>query len=125
MVATAGLWWSEAMTDSSTPETVVLADAAEQLLADLPRHAAGRTARTVRPGHVVRAVVIALADGTEMAEHDSPRGATLQCLTGSVTMRSGDQEWPLEPGQLVAIPPTRHSVEAHGDSAILLTVALG
>jgi quercetin dioxygenase-like cupin family protein len=125
MVGGPGLWWSEAMTDSSTPETVVLADVAEQLLADLPRHAAGRTARTVLSGHVVRAVVIALADGTEMAEHDSPRGATLQCLTGSVTMRSGEQEWPVEPGQLVAVPPTRHSVLAHGDATILLTVALG
>ena len=113
------------MTDSSTPEPVVLADVAEQLVADLPGHASGRTARTVLSGHVLRAAVIALADGTELGEHDSPRGASLLCITGSVTVRSGQQEWRVEPGQLVAVPPTRHSVEAHGDSTILLTVALG
>src|SRR5512132_3123710 len=108
------------MTETRSTDPVAVSAVAAELLSDLPRHATGRTARTVLSGHVVRAVVIALADGTAMAEHDSPRGATLQCLTGSVTMRSGDQEWPLEPGQLVAIPPTRHSVVAHGDSAILL-----
>lgn len=113
------------MTETSTPETVVLAEVADQLIAELPNHAAGRAARTVLSGPVLRAVVIALADGTEMAEHDSPKAATLLCIAGAVTVRSGDQEWPVEPGQLVPIPPARHSVQAHADSALLLTVALG
>jgi quercetin dioxygenase-like cupin family protein len=113
------------MSEHSTTEPVVLAEVAEELVADLPRHAAGRTARTVLSGPVVRSVVIALADGAEMAEHDSPRGATLMCLSGAVTLRSGERQWPLEAGQLVAVPPTRHAVRAHGDAAILLTVALG
>lgn len=112
------------MSEHSTTEPVVLAEVAEELVADLPRHAAGRTARTVLSGPVMRAVVIALADGAEMAEHDAPPAATLFCITGRVTLRSGDREWPVGAGQLVPIPPTRHSVAAHGDAALLLTVAL-
>jgi quercetin dioxygenase-like cupin family protein len=103
---------------------VVLAELAESLIADLPHHPAGRTARTILTGTVMRAVVIALRDGARMSEHDSPSGATLQVLTGRVTLRSGEREWTLDAGQLVPVPPQRHSVEAHADSAILLTVAL-
>lgn len=112
------------MTDARSPEMVELTELAGRLIADLPNHAAGRTARTVLSGPVMRAVVIALADGSEMAEHDAPPAATLYCITGEVTLRSGAEEWPVHAGQLVPIPPARHSVEAHADSAILLTVAL-
>ncbi|HEX5772613.1 MAG TPA: LuxR family transcriptional regulator, partial [Nocardioidaceae bacterium] len=68
--------------------------------------------------------VVALKGGEEMSEHDSPPAATLHLIRGSVTLRAGEQEWPLEPGQLVPVPPQRHSVVAHTDSAFLLTVAL-
>jgi quercetin dioxygenase-like cupin family protein len=106
------------------PQTIGLAELADQLIADLPNHGSGRTARTVLSGSVMRAVVVALSAGTEMAEHDSPNGATLQVLRGKVTLHAGNREWPLEPGQLIPVPPQRHSVEAHADSALLLTVAL-
>jgi quercetin dioxygenase-like cupin family protein len=109
---------------TNAPQTLSLEEIATALIADLPRHPAGRTARTVLSGTVMRAVIIALADGVEMAEHDAPPAATLFCITGRVTVRSGEQEWPLRAGQLVPIPPTRHSVVAHGDAALLLTVAL-
>ncbi len=112
------------MTSTQTPETVVLPELAEQLIADLPNHPSGRTARTVLSGSVMRAVVIALHEGVEMAEHDSPNGATLQVISGDVTLRAGEREWPVRPGQLVAVPPQRHAVVAHTDSALLLTVAL-
>ena len=59
-----------------------------------------------------------------LAEHEAPPAATLHCLTGDVTLRSGDQEWPLRAGQLVPIPSARHSVEAHSDAVLLLTVSL-
>ena len=105
-------------------ETLVLTELADELIADLPNHTAGRTARTVLSGSVMRAVVIALREGVEMAEHDSPNGATLYCVRGKVTLRTAGREWPVEPGQLIQVPPQRHAVEAHADSAILLTVAL-
>lgn len=107
-----------------TSEMVVLMELAESLIADLHNHPSGRSARTILSGTSMRAVVIALKDGTEMSEHDSPAAATLYLIKGKVTLRAGDREWPVYPGQLIPIPPQRHAVEAHADSAMLLTVAL-
>jgi quercetin dioxygenase-like cupin family protein len=101
---------------------VDLAALAEELCADLPNHPAGRTARTVVSGPRMRAVVIALRVGVEMAEHEAPPAATLYVVKGHLTLRGEGEEWTLEAGQLVPIPPHRHSVEAHADSAFLLTV---
>ncbi len=112
------------MSEHHTTESVVLSELADELIADLPNHPSGRTARTVLSGTVMRAVVIALRDGVEMAEHDSPPAATLQVIHGKVTLRTGDRDWTVYPGQLIPVPPQRHGVEAHADSAILLTVAL-
>jgi quercetin dioxygenase-like cupin family protein len=107
-----------------TPESVLLEELGDALIADLPNHPAGRAAKTVLSGTVMRAVVVALQEGAEMSEHDSPPAATLYVIRGRVTVRAGDREWRLQPGQLVPIPPQRHSVEAHTDAAMLLTVAL-
>ena len=106
------------------PDLVVLAELAEALLEDLPNHSAGRTAKTILSGTVMRAVVVALKEGVEMSEHDSPPAATLYLIQGRVTLRAGERSWSLTPGQLVPVPPQRHSVEAEADSAFLLTVAL-
>src|SRR4051812_26284824 len=103
---------------------VVLSELAESLIADLPNHPARRTARTVLSGTVMRAVVIALADGVELNEHDSPAAATLYVIKGRVSLRTEHRDWPVYPGQLIPVPPQRHAVVAHADSAILLTVAL-
>lgn len=103
---------------------VDLAALAEELCADLPNHPAGRTARTVMSGPRMRAVVIAMGAGVAMSEHEAPPAATLQVVKGQVTLRGEGEEWTLAAGQLVPIPPHRHSVEAHVDSAFLLTVGL-
>jgi quercetin dioxygenase-like cupin family protein len=110
--------------EDETPGMVVLAELADTLMADLPNHPAGRTAKTVLSGTEMRAVVIALKEGSELNEHDSPAAATLFVIKGKVTLRSGEHAWPVYAGQLIPIPPQRHSVEAHADSAFLLTVAL-
>ena len=107
-----------------TPEMVVLSELADALIADLRNHPSGRTAKTILSGTVMRAAVIALKEGAEMAEHDSPPAATLYVIKGKVTLQAGDRDWTVYPGQLVPIPPRRHSVHAHADSAVLLTVAL-
>ena len=106
------------------PEVVALGDLAGALLADLPNHPAGRAAKTILSGTVMRATMIALRGGEEMAEHDSPPAATLQVLRGEVTLKSGMRTWRLTEGHLAPIPPERHGVEAHADSVILLSVAL-
>jgi|SRR5665811_562510 len=108
----------------ATSEMVVLTELAEALIAELHHHPAGRTAKTILSGTAMRAVVIALKEGAKMGEHDSPRAATLYVIKGKVTLRASDREWQVYPGQLIPIPPQRHSLEAHADSAILLTVAL-
>lgn len=104
---------------------VVLSELADSLIADLHNHPAGRTAKTIVSGSVMRAVVIALKEGSELAEHDAPPAATLFVIRGKVTLSASEKDWTVYPGQLVPIPPQRHSVLAHADSAILLTVALG
>jgi quercetin dioxygenase-like cupin family protein len=115
------------MTRTRTPghgETVVLADLADEMIRDLPREGAGRSARTIVTGTAMRATMIALAEGHELSEHDAPPAATLHVVRGRIRLRAGDREWPLEAGQLVPIPPQRHSVHADSDAAFLLTVAL-
>jgi quercetin dioxygenase-like cupin family protein len=108
----------------SATEMVVLSELADALIADLPRHPSGRTARTVLSGTVMRAVVIAIREGATLAEHDSPSAATLYVISGEVSLRTANRDWSVSPGQLVPIPPRRHSIVAHADSAFLLTVAL-
>jgi len=104
---------------------VVLAELADSLIADLRNHSAGRSARTILSGEAMRAVVIALQEGRELAEHDAPRAATLYVIEGKVTLHTGEHELTVYAGQLVPIPSERHSVFAHVDSAVLLTVTLG
>jgi quercetin dioxygenase-like cupin family protein len=107
-----------------TENVLGLADLADSLIADLPNHKAGRTAKTVLSGSVMRAVVIALAEGADMNEHDSPTAATLYAITGEVTLSTSTSEWTIRPGELLTIPRQRHKVHARTDAAFLLTVAL-
>ena len=102
----------------------MLAELAESLIADLPNHRSGKTAKAVLSGSVMRAVVVALAEGRDMSEHDSPTAATLYAIKGELTLSTSTNEWTIHPGELLPIPRQRHSVHAHRDSAFLLTVAL-
>lgn len=102
-----------------------LAVVGDALLEDAAQaHAAARAARTIitRPG--LRSTLIALGAGHELAEHDSPGSATVLVMRGSVSLRSSSHEWPLSAGELIAIPPERHSLHADSDCVVLLTVRL-
>ncbi|MCQ4202553.1 cupin domain-containing protein [Streptomyces sp. NPDC060311] len=85
----------------------------------------GRSATTVHGGHelVLRQTLLALTAGTTLAEHENPGEATVQVLRGRVRLTSGDDSWEGRTGDLILIPPARHSLEALEDSAVLLTVA--
>ena len=69
-------------------------------------------------------VMVAIAAGQVMGEHKSPGDASVLCLRGRVLLRAGESQVQLGPGDLVAVPPQRHDVEALAPSVLLLTVAL-
>jgi quercetin dioxygenase-like cupin family protein len=85
----------------------------------------GRSSTTVFGGHeyVLRQTVVALKEGASMAEHNSPGQATIIVLSGRVRLTAGSTSWEGRTGDLLVIPPLRHSLEALKDSAIVLTVA--
>ena len=86
----------------------------------------GRSSVTVygRSGARLRQTVVALAAGRVMGKHKSPGDASLLCLRGRVVLHAAQSHAELAPGDLVAVPPQRHAVEALEPSVVLLTVAL-
>lgn len=98
--------------------------AAEQLKAACAARS-GRAAHTIYGGseHTLRQTLVALAAGQELAEHESPPEATLQVISGTVRLDSADQTWQGVAGDLVPIPPERHSLVAVEEAVVLLTVA--
>lgn len=86
----------------------------------------GRSSVTVygRSGARLRQTIVALAVGRVMGEHKSPGDASVFCLRGRVLLRAGQSHAELGQGDLVAVPPQRHDLEALEPSVLLLTVAL-
>lgn len=101
-----------------------LASHIEPSLAHARTTHSGRSSILLVRGDAQRVVLMTLHKGHSLGDHVSPRAATLHVLTGEVRLRTDAEEWLLGPGQLVAIPPDRHSVDAVTDAAFLLTVAL-
>ncbi|MFE1858010.1 cupin domain-containing protein [Streptomyces anandii] len=85
----------------------------------------GRSAETLHGGHehTLSQTLIALSAGTTLAEHENPGEATVLVLRGRVRLHSGDESWEGMTGDLLIVPPSRHSLEALEDAAALLTVA--
>ncbi len=98
---------------------------ARQQLDAATRSSVGRAADTVYGGHekVLRQTVIALTEGSTLAEHENPGEATLHVLHGRVRLTAGEHAWEGRDGDLIMIPDARHAVEALEDSTFLLTVA--
>ena len=107
-------------------DSVSLTTLADEQLAAARSSHSGRAAHTVYGGrsHALRQTMIALADGHNLAEHESPGEATLQVLVGRVRLTAGDEEWAGGGGELVTISMTRHSLTALEDAVVLLTVAV-
>ncbi|MBB4853792.1 quercetin dioxygenase-like cupin family protein [Mycobacteroides chelonae] len=89
------------------------------------RHASsGRAAHTVHggTGHALRQVLLALAAGHRLAEHENPGEATLLVLSGRVELATASATTAAGAGDYVIIPQERHDLTAIEDSAVLLTV---
>ncbi|MDT4984755.1 MAG: hypothetical protein QOF95_2245 [Pseudonocardiales bacterium] len=82
-----------------------------------------RASTTVVGGHehVMRQTVIALTAGAVLAEHENPGEASIYVIVGRVDLQVGKDSWQARTGDLVEIPPARHSLRAIEDSAVLLT----
>ena len=106
-------------------EPVNLRTAAPALLDVARAAAAGRAGRTLIPGAgaILKQTLLALASGTSLADHESPPAATLQVLVGRVRLTSGEGNLELDAGELAAIPPVRHGLDALTDAVVLLSVA--
>jgi quercetin dioxygenase-like cupin family protein len=103
---------------------VLLTDLGLRLLGVAHTHGSQRAAETISSGPSLRATVIALAAGSELAEHEAPPAATLQVVSGRARLHTAGQAWDLRDGEVVAIPPERHTLSAVTDVVVLLTVAL-
>jgi quercetin dioxygenase-like cupin family protein len=107
-------------------DVVAINELAAELLAKAVSSESGRSSATVysRPGARLRQTLTALAADRVMGEHKSPGDASLHCLQGRVLVHTGDRHVELGPGDLIAVPPQRHEVEAVEPSVLLLTVSL-
>jgi quercetin dioxygenase-like cupin family protein len=87
----------------------------------------GRAADTVFGGHEkrMRQTVVALREGFQMAEHESPGEATLLVISGRLWLVAGDTKWAGREWDYLVIPNVPHSVEAETDTTFVLTVAIG
>lgn len=85
----------------------------------------GRSAKTVWGGHerVLRQTLIALTAGSSLSEHENPGEATIQVLHGRVRLDANGDQWEGRQGDLLLVPPARHSLQALEHSVILLSVA--
>ncbi len=96
---------------------------ARELLDAAGRSTAHRASRTVVGGHehTMRHTVVALRAGAALTEHENPGEATIYVISGRVELSAGDEAWQARSGDLVEIPPQRHSLHALEDSVVLLT----
>jgi quercetin dioxygenase-like cupin family protein len=117
------------MTATTTRPELDVADlptAAEALLDEARAARAGRAGRTLTPGAGVplKQALLALTEGTVLADHESPGEATLHVLRGHVHLTADDRIIELTSGGFTSIPPVRHGVEAITDAVLLITVAV-
>lgn len=98
-----------------------IARAQQQRAATAP---SGRAAETVYGGHerALRQTIVAMNEGTELAEHSNPGESTVLVLQGRIRLSAGDVAWEGRQGDLLVVPDSRHAVLAVTPAVILLTV---
>lgn len=97
-----------------------------RLLAEAAGARSGRAGHTIYGDrhHHLRQTVIGLRAGEGLSDHESPGEATLHVLVGHVQLTDDAGTIDCGAGELVAIPPRRHRLDAVSDAVVLLTVAV-
>lgn len=84
----------------------------------------GRSAELLLRDGALRQSILALREGTELAEHNSPHAASIQVLVGRVRV-TGEGDPVVSAGELHLLTHERHAVIALEDSVFLLTTVTG
>lgn len=110
------------LADAQVLEPADLRSLGDTLLQEATERPNGLRTRPVVRGPRLHAVLFALRAGSTLPEHDAPPAATLHVLRGQMRLVTQEEQWLLEAGQVLPIPPVRHWVEGLTDSVALLTV---
>ncbi|SNS94603.1 hypothetical protein SAMN06309944_1476 [Micrococcales bacterium KH10] len=98
-----------------------LKDLADHHLHQARDAAHGRSAELIVHDGPLRQSVLALSEGTELAEHNTPTAASLHVIQGTVEVRYESSVVTLNSGDLHTLLHERHAVVALVDSVALLT----
>lgn len=83
-----------------------------------------RTARTLVKNGPMRATLMGLAAGGELASHSAAGPITVQVLEGAIEFEAEGRTWPLPAGSLLALDAgVVHGVRSRDGGLFLLTVA--
>ena len=105
-------------------EENTLTTIAQDMLTEAREASSGRSAHHLHGGreHTLQQTMIALAEGQDLKEHENPGEATIQVIIGQVELIAGDESITLHSSDHAVIPQQRHSLHAHEDSVVLLTL---
>lgn len=83
----------------------------------------GRSARTLLKSGALRVILVVLAPGAEIAEHQAEGPITVQALEGRIRFTAGGKVYDIGPGELLSAEPgIRHCVASAEGAALLLTI---
>jgi len=99
-------------------------ETADRILDTAKGSSHGRHAELLVHEGPLRQSLLALTEGTELEEHNSPPAASLYLLQGAVRV-TGDGTTDIAAGELHTLTHHRHSVTALADSVFLLTTVTG
>ena len=99
--------------------------AATSLLREAHGASSGRAGRTLqREAHApLKQTLLALRASQSLGDHTAPGPASVMVVQGSVVLTTGTGDLDLGAGDWAPIPQTAHSLRAHSDAVVLLTVA--
>lgn len=105
-------------------EENTLTSIAQDMLSKAREASSGRSAHNLVGGrdHKLQQTMIALIRGQDLKEHENPGEATIQVIIGQVDLIAGDESLTLHSADHAVIPQQRHSLHAHEDSVVLLTI---
>lgn len=118
--------------DANEPSGIhILSEEAAAVLEQARASRHGKGTHVLWMGPHQRLVLIGLIEGAGLGVHSSPPAASFQVLAGTARLYAAEPgpdgtipEWVVGAGQIAAIPPERHGVDAVTDCVILLTVSL-